>query len=83
MTWGQVIIASAVFLLGVGFGIFVVLRLRAEPVEDKDDLERVRLIEEGLGLRKRPHQRDTFLSAVLNVPAEAFLPSIAIGNFAL
>ena len=58
MSWGQIIIAS-VALPAVGFGLFILLRLRAEPVEDEDDLERVRSIEEGLGLRKPPHQRDT------------------------
>jgi hypothetical protein len=34
--------------LGLGLGIFMVIRLRAEPVEDEKDQERLRSIEESL-----------------------------------
>src|SRR5262245_32524267 len=44
----------------------IFLRLRAEPAEDREDEERRRLIEEGLGLRK-PSKDSASL-----VPARAF-----------
>jgi hypothetical protein len=51
MPWGEIIIASAA-LLAAGFGSLILLRLRAKPMEDPDDMERVRL--KGSGRRKTP-----------------------------
>jgi hypothetical protein len=69
MSWGQMIIALLI-LLGAGFGAFILLRLRAEPVDDPDDLERVRLIKEAMDSRKSERPRSASLPAML---AEAFL----------
>jgi hypothetical protein len=69
----QTIIALVVLVLGGGFGLFILLRLRAEPEEDPDDMERVRSIEEGLGLRKRPKQRSGLLLAAQIESAQALL----------
>ena len=39
---GTIITISAL-ALGLAFGIFIVIRLRAEPVEDLEEEERIRL----------------------------------------
>jgi hypothetical protein len=84
MSWGQIIIASLAVLLGIGGGILILLRLRAKPVEDPDDLERVRSIVEGLGLRRPPREHCAFVPAVLNAPAQVLAAlAIATGGSAL
>jgi hypothetical protein len=50
--------------LGLGIGIFILIRLRAEPVEDEEDQERLRSIEEGLGLRKLVKDRENSLDTL-------------------
>jgi hypothetical protein len=80
MTWGQIIIALAV-LLSLGFGIFILSRLRSRPAEDPDHLKRVRSIEEALGLRKPPREHCAFVPAVQNAPAQVLaVLAIAIGG---
>jgi len=84
MPWGQIMIASAVLLSGAGFGTFILLRLRAEPVEDKDSMERVSSIEAGLGFGKPPDQHRALPPAVQNAAAQALLPrAIALTGPAL
>jgi len=81
MSWGHLIIAS-VIVSAIWFGIFLLLRLRAEPVEDEDDQVRVSSIEGGLGLRKLPHQRNARHPSIQTAPA--LLPrAIALGDPAL
>jgi hypothetical protein len=46
----EMVITASVLGLGLAFGIFILLRLRAEPAEDQEDKKRRRSIEEGLGL---------------------------------
>jgi hypothetical protein len=80
MSLWEIIIVSLV-LFGAGFGVFILYRLRAEPVEDPDDLERVRSIEEARGMRKPQHPPSASLPATL---VQALLPwSVTVGNLNL
>jgi hypothetical protein len=49
------VLAICALVAGLAFGIFILVRLRADPVEDKEDDERRRSIEEGL---TEDHQQD-------------------------
>jgi hypothetical protein len=66
MDWTQIISASSVVLIGLASGIFILLRLRGEPVEDEDDLERTRSIENGLDLRRPLHKCTTLFAGSLD-----------------
>jgi hypothetical protein len=49
---GTLITISAL-ALGLAFGIFILVRHRAEPVQDEEDEERLRSIEKTLDFRSR------------------------------
>jgi hypothetical protein len=61
-------------VLGLAFAIFILARLRAEPVEDKEDEERRRSIEKSLGLGESPNGRGRLLPFEQKRPAQDFRP---------
>lgn len=70
----DIIITISALALGLAFGIFILVRLRAEPVEDKDDEERRRSIEKSLGLGKPSGDRLILLSIPFNSSARSWYP---------
>jgi len=61
-------------VLGLGFGIFILTRLRIEPAMDPEDEVRRQRIEDGLGLGQPPNQRSLFLPAAHNPALQGLLP---------